>query len=495
MQKNCRLVLYIITGLGAVRAIFLVLYTSYQLASPIETHPLEAEMVHLSWRVQTGLSLYPQWESYPHVANFFAPLYFWCIGCIGHVINANLRDLFLIGRVATVSFNLLTTLSLGAFLYQRYGGRAALMGTIVSLGPTPLYGFGVMVRPDVMADFLGIAGFLLSIQPRRRMVLLGGALLVAACLTKQTAGMYLLASLIATWLDPALRRFGWLLTGWTIVLLAIAVICIQIYEPHSLGCWFEEAHTPLQGGLSTLQHLLNSSPDLLITTGVGTIAWLWCRPREINLAVLAIVLLLVCLVTSAKLGSDLNYFLGLRSVEALALGKLWHASATFNGRRTYLAAGMLVLIALSMFPSVHYAESQSMQKREQAAYLATPRGRAMIDRYYHVLQLADDPKVQILTDSGMFALRQRERAAFVDPWLFRMLVNTGRLDPAVIEGRLRSQAYDVVVLTSDIDSSKHRYEDYIFGLPERLVRVMRGRYKLVDYEAGFCIYYPVRRLP
>jgi hypothetical protein len=454
-------------------------------------------MVHLSWRVQAGLSLYPQWETYPHVSNFFAPLYFWCIGGLGSAFDASLQDLFVIGRATTVAFNLLTTFVLSAFLYRRYGGPAALLGAIISLGPSPLHGFAVMVRPDVMADFLGITGFLLSIQHRRSMVLLGGVLLVAACLTKQTAGMYLLASLAESWLKPPSGRFFWLLTGWTATLLGISIGAIQLYEPNALRCWFEEAATPFlhRDGLSTLQHLLGSSPDLLLISVVGIVAWNRSRPPENDLAILATVILTVSLVTSVKLGSDLNYFLGLRDVEALALGKLWHSSKALEGRRAFITAAAFLLIALSMFPSVRYAEAQSIHKREQAAYFATARGRTMLERYNQVLRLADDPDLQILTDSGMLALRQRERAAFVDPWLFRMLVRSGRIDPVVIEERIRSKKYDAVVLTSEVDSSTFRYEDYIFGLPEPLVREVREHYQLVGQSAGMFIYQPVPARP
>lgn len=492
MQKIYRLSLYALVGLAALRAAFFFIYARYQLPSPLETYPIEAEMVHLAWRVQSGLSLYPPWETYPHVSNFFVPLYFWCLGWLGKAFDADLRDLFLIGRAITVSANFLTTLSLGTFLHRRYGGPAALAGSIVSLGASPLFGFAVMARADVMADFFGIAGFLLSIQRKRAIVLLGAALLVAACLSKQSAGMYLVASLTACWLDPSRRRMGWLLTGWTAALLVSVIVPLQFYEPSSLRSWFEESRTPLAWSqwLAAIQYLLTSSPDLLVISAAGTIAWI--RSRETALAVLAIAVLGVSLATAAKLGSDLNYFLGLRSVEALALGKLWHSAAALNGGVGKLAAALSMFGCVLMVPSVRFAEAEYLHKRQRAEYLASPTGRATLERYHRVLRLAEQPELQLLTDSGVVALRQRERAPFVDPWLFRMLVHTGRIDPVVLEQRVRSQVYDHLVLMWDLYDPRSPYENYAFGLPAPLVRAARGRYELASYEAGFFIYRPVR---
>jgi len=299
------------------------------------------------------------------------------------------------------------------------------------------------------------------------------------------------------WLNSSYRRLWWILAGWTTALLGIAILALHLYEPNSLRCWFEEAGTPFlsRQWLDVTQYLLTSSPDLLLFAVVGTIAWMRSRPRETELAVFAIMIVAVCLATSAKLGADLNYFLGLRGVEALAIGKLWHSATALNGRPGLLAAAGLLLGAMSMIPSVRFAEAQFQHKRQQAAYLATPSGRAMLERHYRVQRLAEQPALQVLSDSGMLALRQRENAPFVDPWLFRMLVQTGRIDPQVIEDRIRSQDYDVLVLTSDLYSSRMLYEDYAFGLPAPLVRAARGRYQLDGHEAGFFIYRPVRHPP
>src|SRR5439155_3530234 len=94
--------------------------------------------------------------------------------------------------------------------------------------------------------------------------------------------------------------------------------------------------------------------------------------------------------------------------------------------------------------------------------------------------------VRVLTDSGALALYQKEKAPFVDPWLFRLLVRTQRIEPRQMEQWLESRSYDYLVLTADLYSPA--YDDNAFGLPLPLVRKARGRYTQVAYAAGLFIY-------
>ncbi len=53
------------------------------LPAPFEAHALEAKLVHLAWRVQAGLPLYPDWRDYPHVCNFYSPYFLLVAGSAG----------------------------------------------------------------------------------------------------------------------------------------------------------------------------------------------------------------------------------------------------------------------------------------------------------------------------------------------------------------------------------------------------------------------------
>ena len=80
---------------------------------------------------------------------------------------------------------------------------------------------------------------------------------------------------------------------------------------------------------------------------------------------------------------------------------------------------------------------------------------------------------RILTDSGEVDIRQGERTVFADPWLFRMLVETGRIRPAKLEAMIERQDFERIVTMRDLFAAD--YATYDFGLPMPLAeRCGRG---------------------
>ena len=125
MRLTARLLLASLLLVGFVRAFLYCIYVFIRVQYPFDAQLLESAMVHLAWRVQHGVRLYPDWEHYPHVANFYAPLSFLITGLFGRALGTNIRGLYLIGRRVSVVSVLATTLVLGLVLRRRYGGRAA----------------------------------------------------------------------------------------------------------------------------------------------------------------------------------------------------------------------------------------------------------------------------------------------------------------------------------------------------------------------------------
>ena len=187
--------------LGVARMPGYLVYALVELRSPLEAfHFRKAVMVHHAWRVAAGRPLYPGWERLPYVANFYGPLAFWVVGLAGRATGAGIDGLFAIGlRPFSLARALATTAVVAwAELRGRYGRRAGWLGGVLSLGAVPMLGFSVMVRPDLLAETLGFSGLLLTLAGST-----GGASWRArrswslAILTKQTAGIFLLAAAAA----------------------------------------------------------------------------------------------------------------------------------------------------------------------------------------------------------------------------------------------------------------------------------------------------------
>ena len=154
------------------------------------------------------------------------------------------------------------------------------------------------------------------------------------------------------------------------------------------------------------------APDVLYFAGLGLGLWgagLTGR-REVQPAVLAAVLLVTCCGTSAKVGSDLNYYLGLRAVEALAVGALWHAWRIAPTRLRSASLGLAASLGcLLTLPGGYCALMNAQIADGKARFFAGPRGRQVLGFYEDIGRVAANPQSRFLTDSSYLDMHQEAR--------------------------------------------------------------------------------------
>jgi hypothetical protein len=206
--------------------------------------------------------------------------------------------------------------------------------------------------------------------------------------------------------------------------------------------------------------IVERAPELLFFPAVGLVLWIVRKPREPGLAALSVVVPLVALVTAMKVGSDLNYFLGLRLVAALGAGAVWGAlrrrpevEGGGGSQRVGAIGGWLaiaVLGAASLVPGLRDASRVFSESRAEARYFESDQGRAVLQAYQLFFKLAEDPDRLILTDSGPILLRMRDRAPFADPWLFRSLAIEGRVRPDLLNRQIVLSQYEAVISTGNL---------------------------------------------
>lgn len=356
-----------------------------------------------------------------------------------------------------------------------------------------MVGFAVMTRPDVLADLLGLAGFLLACygRGRQRSAVAAGILLGLACLTKQTAGVYAVAAVLALWLDDRDGRRSLLVgataAGTTALIVALAALR---GEPHILPSLFGQTAVPLDGGqhLGILWLLTRTSPDLLWFTVLG--CWFWIRgpSEEPKLAILAVVVLGAAFVTSAKLGSDLNYFLGLRFLEVVAVRTLCQAMVRRAASPSWRRLGILAVGLVLSVPGVWHVAGALLRAERSASFRQTAAGEEAVKCLQAYRLAAENPGLDLLTDSDHLAVYQGERAAFVDAYLFRLRVTDGQLDPAELIERITSHRFDLIILSADVNAAS--YASYFWRLPPNVADAVRDNYTLRETGAGFCVYAP-----
>jgi hypothetical protein len=365
----------------------------------------------------------------------------------------------------------------------------------LALGPAPLFGFGVMVRTDVLADLLGFTGFLLACRRQAAWAYIGGATLVLSALAKQSAAFYLLAAVIALCFEGRWKRALGLVGGSALAGIVIVVTVASIAEPRFLVDlvgplempWAPANWFALVGGLA------RRGPELLVLPVVGLLHWNTGGRHEVRPTVLTGVLLVASLATSAKLGADLSYFLGLRWAASWAAGTLW-ATARGTPTRPGWATAAAGLLALVVFvPSTWHAASQAHAARADAIFLDGPDGRRGLAIYDALFRIARGPSRRLLTDSGFIDIRQGERTTIADGWQFRMLAETRNLHPAGMEARIDAEVYDLIVTTHDLFAAD--YATYSFGLPMSVVERVRSHYVPAGGEGPGLFYYVPRSRP
>ncbi|WP_165228493.1 ArnT family glycosyltransferase [Aquisphaera insulae] len=483
-------------ALGLARAVFYLAYAVETLPSPFESFHLEAKMVLLADRVVLGKTLYPAWRDYPHVANFFGPVYFGSVGLVGRLAGADIPGLFRIGRSIAFASGLLASAIVAVVAWKRYGRAPGVLAGIATLGAIPMAGFSVMVRPDMTAELFGIAGFFLARRKSTVGLVAAAILLACAVLTKQTTLIFLFAACLGLVAEREWRR-ALALFGATAGILAVVVgLVTLLIEPRFVSSLMGESRTPWDAAtlVKTFSQVWSQSPDLLIFGVAGLVAWIVGATgrRDPALAVLAAVLLASSVGLAAKQGAAVNYYLSLRLLEGLAVAALWQ-SARQSGTRLRSAglAALLIIGACSVVPSLMIMLQYYRRSVEVTAFLKAPPGSRMLGAYRDLCRMAADPRSRLLTDAGLIDLYQGDRAVFGDPWLFRMLAETNQLDLTVLQDRIDSQYFDLVVTLSPLEEPT--YETYDFGLPMLLVERLRARYTRVG--AHDTLFFYQRRRP
>ncbi|MFO0956146.1 MAG: hypothetical protein U0800_01625 [Isosphaeraceae bacterium] len=497
-HRLARLVGFLFMIAASIRALLFFVYVGLMVPIGYEVHALEAKMVHLAWRVQHGVRLYPPWHDGPFVANFFGPVYFGLVGFLGRWMGSSLADLFYVGRAVTLSSILITFAITVGMAGRRSGRTAGVFAGLLVLGAAPFYGFGVMTRPDVFACWLGLAGFLLATSYSRPKAIAGAVVLAAAILAKQTAALYFAGAVLALLADRRWRPALAIGLGVGLGVAALVGGVTLLYEPQFGPDLLAERLAPwdLAAYHVLLWRVLIIMPELPLGLLIGAALWGFGPPtiRDRRLAVLSIVLGLGCTASAGKIGADINYFLPWIPLAALAYAEGGVLLARAQGRRAWLGLPVVVTaLAALAFSLTQHALVQATSAVRAWEDFGSPQGRAFRSQFLEVLATGRNPSVRILTDSGHLDIQRGEGTQFGDPWLFHLLADTGRVNLDRVVREIDDERYDFVITTKPLKDPS--YASYDFGMPMPMVEAARRHYQYDHKESSLFIYRPRSRTP
>jgi hypothetical protein len=149
-------------------------------------------------------------------------------------------------------------------------------------------------------------------------------------------------------------------------------------------------------------------------------------------------------------------------------------------------SAVLLVLAASLVPGTILMVRTAWLSRLDARFYSTPEGQRFLVAQRQFFRLAEDPKVRLLTDSGLLQLHQKERGPFVDPFQFHHMVDSGQIHPDVILKDLRAEAYDLVITTTELYGPE--YDASTSGFPAVLARVAREHYVPAGMRLGLFLH-------
>ena len=470
------------------RAAGYLVYVYEQLPTPREVGDLESKFVHLAWRVQAGVRLYPPWRDYPHVTNFFSPGYFLVVGRIGSLAGAELQGLFLIGRAVTVACALATAVVLWWVVRRCDGPVAGVLGAIASLAPPPMMARHSWSGPTPWPNCWVCSDFFWP-WPQFK---------IASCRCRHPGRGDLHQADRGRLPDRGLARRGCFgraraggdHVGGGVAAVGVVVAVVNVFEPMFVSSLLGEGKTRWDFGEWASQLLeLGTSARPVHRTHARTMDLALrpaptAHPGHLVAGCLRIGPDHGC---QAGLGTQLLYEPPHRGGDGdrRDLRERPGSPGPVSGQAHRDADWSR---AVSLVPGTILSVRNAWLSRLDARFYSTTEGQRFLVAQREYFRLAEDSSVRLLTDSGLLQLYQKAGAPFVDPFQFRHMVNSGQIHPELIRKQLQNEFYDLVITTSDLNRSA--YETSTSSFPEVLAQSARVHYVAARRELGLFIYIP-----
>lgn len=426
-----------------------------------------------------GYGIYHKLNRYPYTVTAYMPC-FYLLQAGLHLLGL---PIFQAGRLISI----LAFLGIVALCWRilelltadRY---VAWTGTLLVAGAADLNFWATVGQVDMLGLFFSIAALYsycqYTVQPRPRRLVWAGCFVVLAICTKQTMLAAGGAILLLLALDDR-RRAAWfaLATG-----AASAALVLWLNHRTAGGfldntVWANINPFSLAKLFQHLNYLLAAAAGLIVLAAAGAVSALRRarQPLYIYLAATAAILL----ATGSKIGSDLNYEIETLVAFGLCSGwslhRLGFFPEYFRGSRsavTLLQAPVLLQVVLSLVISGRILLTrlvvEPMERQEYSQlrpYLLPERGP--------VISVELDPVIQA-----------RDRLD-VEPLIYTLLANAGRIDPEPLWQDLSNKRFSSVILYEDVSQPRTgSLNPEVPTLPDRDLDAIRRGYRLVRHIPG-----------
>jgi hypothetical protein len=447
-----------------------------------------------------GRGIYFPLQDYPYTVSPYMPLFYFLQGVVYRLGLGIFHAGRLLSFLALVGVFLLSRRLLRLHLADRYSVWA---GTLLVASSTTLLSWGTVGQVDLLGVCASLAGFYFynrfhqaGSNGRTRDLFWAGLCFVAALFTKQTM-IAAPAAVIVLLAFKSPRRAVWFagLTGGVVAGLALlsnhltggGFFTNTLWANLNPFSWFkvwQQAHyLALAGGcLAVLAVAGLREPGR--RAGHGRI-----HPFHLYLAMTFLVLA----VTAPKVGSDLNYQVEITI--AMGLCAAWTLDrCDFFGRCLRGDRGWIPLLQLPLllYLVVNLGASVNLLLSRLGAELVRREEYAALRPY---LEASPGPVLSVQLDP----LIQSGRPIEVEPLIYTLLVEAGRIQRERVEQDLETERFGLVILYEDVFASPAQSRGpELPSLPESQLEQLRRHYRLVrhipgPFVNGDYVYLPVAR--
>ncbi len=469
---------FLLVSTGAV-ALTLAAHLALLFWSRHEFTQAESVVANHSRNLATGFGIYHRLDRYPYTVTAYMPC-FYLLQAAAYRLGL---PIFLAGRIfsfAALLGVLVVARRLLALLTE--DRLATWTGTLLIASTANLAAWATVGQIDMLGVFFSLFAVYQYFRYRKtrkpRPLVWTGCFLALALSTKQT--MLAAAGTICLFLLIEERRRAAILLAAIGVPLATLVLALNHWTAGGFVenvLWANLNPFSFRKLLEHLRYLAPAAGGLIVIALAGAPAAFrrGLHPLYMYLAASALLLL----ATSSKIGSDLNYHLETMVVLGICAGWTLHQlrffPLSFRGSPsavTLLQIPLLFHIVLNLVISgrvlLEKAVSETLHRAEYAQlqpYLAADRGR--------ILSVQLGPLVQ--------AGRRLE----VEPLIYTLLVEAGRLDPEPVLRDLSEKRFGLVLLYEDVFQPRNGPRPpELPSLPPSQLEAIRRNYRFVEHIDG-----------
>jgi hypothetical protein len=416
---------FLLLAIALLLAVLNLSHLWIQTSNPQETTNPESLFILHAADLSEGKPLYTDFRHPPYNVTQYTPLHYAILAVLKRIFSLDLQQLFYFGRRLILTSAV--WIGIGIFLHgkkETAGNSLSFIAAFLFLGSYVLWPFACTNRPDVLAVLLSIAAVLLI--TRNKNLFVAVVLLVLAFYAKQS---FLSAPAAIALYFLINRQFPRL----------IQFIATYVVVTSSIWIWLHVS----TNGMSTLNLVeANLAPMKLqnIRLVCGQFLQQAALPMILSFAALTKdrrkelipiyfgVSMIWAILTSAKLGSNTNYF-----IEPLAAGCLLIPGYLKQEHRPALLAAIFVILAIP-----------------QINFLAHTLNTIEFKHDYHARKISADATGLVISDNPRIALESKH-PFFLDPYVYSYLEIEGKLDSSKLVTMIKDGKVQYLILLAPLD--------------------------------------------